>query len=50
MIIGIILILLAGVLMVLYLKNQGFQCMNNPISYYQLKENTSCFCIDSMIK
>lgn len=49
MIIGIILILIAGVLMVLYFKNEGMKCLVDPITYYQLKEDTSCFCANRLM-
>jgi uncharacterized membrane protein YdbT with pleckstrin-like domain len=46
MIIGIILILLAGIITILYLTNKGVQCISDPIKFYQIKENVSCFCTD----
>lgn len=48
MIIGIILMLLAGVYLLLYFKNQGISCVNDPIQYYQLTENTSCWCMNKL--
>lgn len=44
MIIGIILIVLAGIILIFYFKNKGVNCMNDPISYYEAIKNTSCFC------
>jgi len=46
---AIILILIAGVLVILYFKNEGIKCMVEPITYYQLKEKTSCFCTNRLI-
>lgn len=49
LIIAIILILIAGVLVILYFKNEGLKCMAEPITYYQLKEKTSCFCANKLM-
>jgi len=44
MIIGIIIIILVGIFLLIYIKNQAGMCIDNPIGYYEFIENTSCFC------
>lgn len=43
-----ILIIVVGTIFILSIKSQGSMCIDNPIDYYQLKENTSCWCINNM--
>jgi len=46
MIIGIILMVGVTIVILNYSKSQGLSCIQSPISYYQLKENTSCWCMN----
>lgn len=32
-----------------YLKNDGVACLDNPMYYYQIKENTTCMCTNMFI-
>ena len=44
--IGIILLISFVVVLIMYIKTEGSSCIQSPISYYQLKENTSCWCMN----
>ena len=45
-IIGIILLVVVVIVLIIYVKTEGFSCIKSPISYYQTKENTSCWCMN----
>jgi hypothetical protein len=43
-VIGVVIFILVGILVIVYLKKEGFSCAVNPIRFYELKYNSSCFC------
>jgi hypothetical protein len=49
-IIGVILFILIGIFIIIYLKKEGFSCALNPIRFYELKTNASCYCSDQISK
>jgi hypothetical protein len=46
MIVGIILMIGVTFFIINYSNSQGFSCIQSPVSYYQLKANTSCWCLN----
>jgi len=50
MIIGIIIIILIGIFVLIYIKNQAGMCIDSPIKYYETTKNTSCWCIGDISK
>ena len=50
MIMGIIIIILVGIFLLIYMKNQAGICLESPIDYYETAENTSCFCVNQISK
>ena len=48
MIMGIIIIILVGIFLLIYVKNQAGMCIESPIDYYETMENTSCWCINDI--
>ena len=49
MIIGIIIIILVGIFVLIYMKNQMGMCIDNPIGYYETTKNTTCWCVNDYI-
>jgi len=51
-IITLILILMAlvGLFYVIYnINNQGLECINNPLSFFQNKTDSTCYCFNNKI-